>query len=105
LLRPGTGALRGIDLSLLTGGLSNGKSGEYALSGEGYSPSFAGILTLLRPGTGALRGIDLSLLTGLLRKSYTREIWLWQFQKIPRRLAFQRAAAGTAALRDLGKAP
>jgi len=34
-----------------------GKNWENGPVGEGYKPSFAGVVTLLRPGTGALRGL------------------------------------------------
>jgi len=36
-----------------------GKNWENGPVGEGYKPSFAGVVTLLRPGTGALRGLGM----------------------------------------------
>ena len=64
---------RGLEVSLLTGGLPKGKSGEYGAVGEGYIPTFAGGFTLLRPRTGALRGVEMSLLTS----AATRSGWMF----------------------------
>jgi len=60
-------AVRGTEMSLLTGVLPKAKNGKIKAAGQGYNPALAGIFTLLRPGTGALRGIDLSPLRRVLR--------------------------------------
>jgi len=50
-------AVRGTEMSLLTGVLTKAKNGKIKAAGQGYNPALAGIFTLLRPGTGALRDL------------------------------------------------
>ena len=50
-------AVRGTEMSLLTGVLPKAKNGKIKAAGQGYNPALAGIFTLLRPGTGALRDL------------------------------------------------